>query len=131
MFLLDTNTVIYILKGRPDVLAHVREHPLDSMNISVLTLLELYYGVHKSKMQAANLAKVRSVESALSVLPLSREAADVYGLQKAILEKQGTPLDDFDLAIAATALVQNLTLVTNDMRHFKRIEGLRLANWAE
>jgi tRNA(fMet)-specific endonuclease VapC len=131
MFLLDTDTVIYWLKGRTQVLENLSQHPGDFMGISMLTLMELYYGAHKSQKQAANLAKVRTLESRLPVLDVSREIADVYGLQKSLLKKQGTPLDDFDLAIAATALVHNLVLVTNNMRHYQRIAGLKLSNWSQ
>jgi len=55
--------------------------------------------------------------------------AEVFGMCKAQLEKAGNPLDDFDLVIAASALASNLTLVTNNEKHFLRVEGLKLENW--
>lgn len=131
MFLLDTDTVIYMSKGRPQVLEKVREHTAEGLRISIVTLMELYYGAYKSQRPTVNMARVRLLETGLVILPLSPEIADVFGMQKAALEKVGTPLDDFDLAIAATALLHNLILVTNNQRHFQRIEGLRLANWVE
>ena len=57
--------------------------------------------------------------------------AEVLGMLKAQLEREGTRLDDFDLAIAACALTHNLILVTNNTEHFSRIQGLRIENWAE
>ena len=71
-----------------------------------------------------------AVEEAFEVIPLGRECVETFGLLKAKPETAGTPLDDFDLALAATALAGNLIFVTNDTRHFARIEGLRLENWA-
>lgn len=61
----------------------------------------------------------------------SRKLAEICGMLKADLEKKGTPLDDFDLTLAASAMAHNLILVTNNLKHFKMIDGLKLANWAE
>ena len=58
------------------------------------------------------------------------ESAENFGMLKASLEKSGTRLDDFDLAIASCALAHNLTLVTNNEKHFSRIEELKITNWS-
>ena len=129
MYLLDTNIIIYALKGAPGVQRHLEEHRSDSLAVSVVTLMELYYGAHKSQRKEANLAKVRAIEGAFEVLPLGPECVESFGLLKANLEQKGTPLDDFDLMLAAVALAHNLTLVSNNLKHLKRIEGLSLANW--
>jgi predicted nucleic acid-binding protein len=131
MFLLDTDTLIYLLKGQPEVMRSLRQHENDPIKASVITLMELYYGAYKSERVTANLAKIKALENALEVVPLGPEAVEIFGLQKAELESSGTPLDDFDLAIAVTALAHNLTLVTNNIRHFHRVDGLRLENWTE
>ena len=130
MFLLDTDTIIYSLKGNPAVRKSLGEHLRDSMGISVVTLMELYYGAYKSRKIVSNLARIRAIENAFEVMPISQEAAQTFGELKTNLEKQGTPLDDFDLILAACALSHNCTLVTNNAKHFGRIPGLRLANWA-
>ncbi len=130
MYLLDTSIVIYALKGDEAVTSQVDRHRLDPMLLSVVSLMELFYGAHKSQRTRSNLAKVRRLERAFEVLSLSSETADTFGELKAHLELRGTPLDDFDLAIAATALSHNLVLVTNNEKHFKRIEGLAVENWA-
>jgi len=131
MYLLDTDTVIYSLKGHPVVERNVRRHLHDPIKISVITLMELYYGAHKSQRVTANLAKVRKLEKELEVIPAGNEQAEIFGMQKAELEKSGAPLDDFDLILASCALAHNLILVTNNTRHFQRIEGLEIVNWAE
>lgn len=131
MYLLDTDTIIYNLKGHPIVAGNLRKHFHDPMKISVITLMELYYGAHKSKKIAGNVAKIKTVEDSLEIIPLGKETVEVFGMYKAGLEKAGTPLDDFDLMLACCALAHNLVLVTNNVKHFRRIEGLKIVNWTE
>ncbi len=129
MYLLDTDTVIYALKGDQAVKRNLRKHLNDMIKISVITLMELYYGAYKSQQIIANLARIKTLEENMEVIPLGKESTEIFGLNKANLERTGTPLDDFDLIIASTAMTHNLTLVTNNIKHFKRIEGLKLENW--
>ncbi len=131
MYLLDTDTVIYSLKGEPAVKKNLREHFHDPLKMSVITLMELYYGAHKSQKIASNLAKIKTLENSFEIVPISEKSAEVFGIIKAQLEKAGSPLDDFDLIIASCALSDNLVLVTNNVKHFQRIEGLKLTNWTE
>ncbi len=131
MYLLDTDTIIYVLKGHVRVLENLRRNFGEPMSLSVISLMELYYGAYKSQQVTGNLAKIRTIESKLEIMPVGRESSEVFGMLKAGLEKQGTPLDDFDLTLASCALAHNLVLVTNNMKHFQRIDGLKLANWAE
>ena len=131
MYLLDTDTVIHILKGNPVVAANVRKHLHEPIKIGVITLMELYYGAYKSQRVTSNLAKIKTIEKALEIVPLGEEIIEIFGREKARLEMTGTPLDDFDLILGCCALAHNLTLVTNNVRHFKRIGGLKLANWLE
>ena len=100
------------------------------MKISVMTLMELYYGAYKSEKWSSNLAKMRTIESTFEIIPTGKESAENFGMLKASLEKSGTRLDDFDLAIASCALAHNLTLVTNNVKHFCCIEGLKITNWS-
>jgi predicted nucleic acid-binding protein len=101
------------------------------MKMSVITLMELFYGAHKSQKIASNLAKIKTLENSLEIIPVGEELAEIFGMTKAQLEKAGSPLDDFDLIIASCALSNNLVLVTNNVKHFRRIEGLKLTNWTE
>jgi len=131
MYLLDTDTVIYILKGHPTVKQNLQRYLHDPVKLCVITLLELYYGACKSQRVTSNSAKIRTLESALEILPVGQEIVEIFGTEKAKLERRGTPLEDFDLVLGCCALAHNLTLVTNNVKHFKRIEGLRVVNWAE
>lgn len=130
MYLLDTDTIIYSLKGSSAIAKNLDRHVEDAMRISVITMMELYFGAYKSQRFEANIAKVRTIEKSFEILAADREIADVFGAIKASLQKAGNPLDDFDLIISATALAHNLVLVTNNIGHFGRIEGLKLANWS-
>ncbi len=131
MFLLDTDTIIYSLKGVDTVVRNLANHQRDPLKISVISLMELYYGAYKSQKTTANLAKVRRIENAFDILSVDFSIAETFGTIKSQLESQGTPLDDFDIAIAASALAHNLTLITNNEKHFRRVEGLKVDNWAQ
>jgi tRNA(fMet)-specific endonuclease VapC len=131
MYLLDTDIMIYSLKGNEMVQQNLRSHINDPIRISAVTLMELYYGAFKSQKIESNLAKVQKIENSLEIIPVSQDQVEIFGMLKVKLEKGGTPLDDFDLILAATALSHNLILVTNNERHFRRIEGLKIENWAK
>ena len=129
MYILDTDTIIYSLKGHAAVRANLRAHLNDPLKICTVTLMELYYGAYKYREAASSLAKIRTLERSLDILPVGAECVETFGLLKANLEKAGSPLDDFDLIIASCALAHNLVLVTNNAKHFKRIAGLAQTNW--
>jgi predicted nucleic acid-binding protein len=131
MYLLDTDIVIYSLKGHAAVKKNLERNLHAALKISVVTLMELYYGAYKSQKVTSNLGKIKRIEDAVEIIPLGRESAEVFAMLKSGLEKTGTPLDDFDLILAACALTHDFVLVTNNVKHFRRVEGLRLANWAQ
>src|SRR5665811_51477 len=126
----DTDTIVYLVKGHPEVRRNLALHLEDVVGTSAITLMELYYGAFKSRQVAGNLARIRALEKGVKIWELGREAAEVFGVLKAQLESEGNRLDDFDLAIAACGLSYDLTLVTNNEAHFGRVRGLRLENWA-
>ena len=129
MHLLDTDTVIYSLKGHPAVVGKMKSHLNDSIKISDIKLMELYYGAYKSQRATANAARVKTLGQSIEMMPINAAVAETFGMIKAVLESGGNRLDDFDLAIAATVLANNLILMTNNTDHFSRIEGLRIENW--
>ena len=123
--------MIYALKGDSAIQGHLRRHWYDPLKICVITLMELYYGAYRSRHVTSNLAKLKSLENWVEILPIGKESVEIFGIQKAQLQKTGTPLDDFDLIVSSCALANNLVLVTNNVKHFKRIEGLQLENWSK
>jgi len=129
MFLIDTDTVIYALKGDPQVLMHFQETAAEPKALSVVTYGELLYGALKSQRRQENMAKVRRLQEIFPVVEATNAIMETYAAIKADIETRGKPLDDFDLVIAATAISLGYRLVTNNERHFLRIKELKLENW--
>lgn len=106
---------------------------LDSINskciyISEITLAELKYGVEKSGKIEENNQSLEKFLLDIEILPIFK-SIDLYAKEKARLQKQGTPIDDFDLLIAATSLTYNMVMVTNNTKHFKNINKIVLEDW--
>jgi tRNA(fMet)-specific endonuclease VapC len=128
-YLLDTNTVIYVIKRKPIEVLGVFNEQAGHMAISAITLSELLHGVEKSERPAANLARVEDFCSRIEVLPYGAKASMHYGAIRTALERAGKPIGVNDLHIAAHARAEGLTLVTNNMREFERVPALLLDNW--
>ncbi len=131
MYLIDTDILVYSLRGHPQVVAHLQRTAAAPKAISVVSYGELLYGARKSARPDENLARVRRLGEILPVVDVSPAIMETFGSLKARLEQDGRRLDDFDLVIAATAITIGYRLVTNNERHFARIEGLRLESWAQ
>lgn len=127
-YLLDTNIIIDHLRGRNLIGDKIIEK---GCAISVITLAELLYGAHKSDdPQQSLFATYDLLESfGFHIEVISEAAAQEFAEMKAVLEKAGQRLEDFDLLIAATAKVSGLILVTKNTKHFERVEGLKLFQW--
>ncbi len=129
--LLDTNICIYLIKSKPPrVLERFRGYEVGDVGISSITLAELQYGAAKSHFPKRNFRALEKFVLALEVPTLDSQAAAAYGLLRAKLERQGTPIGSMDLLIAAHALSLGVVLVTNNAREFRRVKGLRVENWA-
>ncbi len=130
-FLLDTNICIYIRQKKPvELLRRFEKLDAGEAAISVITYGELLYGAEKSAHHSAALERLRELVLLLPALPLPESAAQVYGTIRAGLESRGRAIGNNDLWIAAHAMAEQLTLVTNNSREFSRVPGLKLANWA-
>lgn len=110
--LIDTDTIIYHLKGDGDIEARLRDTKTIPKSISIITYGELVYGARKSKRPQKNLATVYKVADLFPIISLGRSTMDLFGELKRNLEQTGERLDDMDLLIGATALLENLTLIT-------------------
>ena len=129
-YVLDTNICIFIIKNRP---AQVRERFAalrpGEIGISSVTEAELLHGVYKSQRVRENLDALVNFASQMVVLPFDSRAADAYGHLRAELERRGTPIGPMDYQIAATALVHEVVLVTNNVSEFRRVPGLTVEDW--
>lgn len=130
-YMLDTNIVIYVIKKRPIEVLEVFNAHAGRMCISSITLAELLHGVEKSSMVTKNLRIVEDFVSRLEVLSYDDVAAAHYGDIRADLEKKGTPTGVNDLHIAGHARSKALILVSNNVREFERVEGLRVESWID
>ena len=129
-YLLDTNIVIYVIKSRPLSALQLFNEQAGHMAISSITLAELLHSAEKSNAPARSLAVVEDFCTRLEVLSYGPKAAQHYGSIRSALEKRGEIVGVNDLHIAAHARSEGLTLVSNNLREFERVEALQLTNWA-
>lgn len=131
-YLIDTNICIYIMNNRPhEVIQKFREVGVGEIGISSITVSELYYGASKSRQVSKNMHRVDEFLTPFEIFSYGENASKYYGDIRANLEKQGKVIGPLDMLIAAHALSENLILVTNNEKEFKRIESLRIENWVQ
>ena len=129
-YMLDTNIVIYTIKNRPaQVRAAFKQHD-NQMCISAVTLGELIYGAERSSQPERNLADIEGMVARLEVVPFEAHASVHFGQLRAELYRAGKPIGPYDMMIAGHARALGLILVTNNMKEFERVPGLRIENWA-
>ncbi len=128
-YLLDTNICIYVIKRRPVLALDRFNENAAHLAISSITLAELLHGAEKSSQPQRTLVVVEDFCSRLDVLDYGAKAAQHYGQIRASLEQRGTPIGVNDLHIAAHARSEGLTLVSNNLREFERVDGLLYENW--
>lgn len=128
-YLLDTNIVIFLFRQKFQIQEKMAFVGLQNCSVSEITLAELKIGAESSADPAKNHALINLLTETVTVLPISK-VLDVFASEKVRLNRAGTPMHDhFDVLIAATALVYNLVLVTNNTRHFVVYEGLEVEDW--
>ena len=129
--MLDTNTCIYLIKRKPARVLHkFVALSVGDVVVSSITVAELQYGVQKSRHLEQNQQALEQFLIPLTVVDFDHNAAAVYGVVRATLERQGMPIGSLDTLIAAHALCLDLTLVTNNEREFVRVPDLKITNWA-
>lgn len=116
------------MKDAHGVADRVRSLPVIDLAISEVTLAELMYGVSRSQHREKNQRSLDNFLELVEVLPIA-PVLGVFADEKARLRNAGTPVADFDLLIGATAVHHGLVLVTNNTKHFRRIQGIKLVDW--
>jgi len=128
--MLDTNICVYLIKHNPlQVRAQFEKRQPGDILLSSIVLAELMYGISKSQHKERNLAALEMFLMPLEIMPFDEHAAEIYGDIRAALERSGQIIGGNDLFIAAHALSLNVTLVSNNLKEFTRVPGLRLENW--
>lgn len=130
-YMLDTNICIYLIKHKPERVFHrLQQHDPSDICISSVTYAELMHGVEKSQAVEKNRLALTLLLANIEILDFDSSAAEAYGKIRADLEKRGTPIGPLDLMIAGHAKALGYTVVTNNVREFERVDGLKVENWA-
>ena len=129
-YLLDTNICIFAMRDK-----HGINDRLESINpqqcyVTDVTVMELRFGAYKSEKKDENLRIVNDFLSKVKVVPFA-DTIDAFCQEKVRLQSLGTPIEDYDLFIGRAAKVAGLTMVTDNVQHLGRIEGLVIENWVE
>jgi len=130
-YLIDTDIIIYSIKGNPKVRQRIAEKETIPKAISIITYGELLYGAKKSSQAEKNSAIIYRLAEIFPIVGISRSVIEAFADVKVALERKGGKISDMDLLIASTALSLNYTLVSNNVRHYERIRGLKLENWMD
>jgi tRNA(fMet)-specific endonuclease VapC len=129
-YLLDTNICIALIRQKPaKLLSHLTSTEPGEVGISSVTLAELFYGVEKSTQPEKNRAALQQFLLPLELADFDGAAAQAYGQVRVGLEQDGKVIGSMDILIAAHALSLNAILVTNNIKEFGRVPGLRLEDW--
>lgn len=129
-YLLDTNICIYLFRGKFDMNTKINRVGIERCAISEITLAELIYGAEHSANPDKNHQLIKELTDQLVTIPILDSVLE-YGKQKSRLRNQGLIISDFDLLIGATAISNDLIMVTQNLREFKRLEGIKIENWVE
>jgi tRNA(fMet)-specific endonuclease VapC len=129
-YMLDTNICIFTIKNKPEQVRELFNLHQGQLCISSVTLMELIYGAEKSASPEKNLTVVEGFAARVAVLDYDALAAEHTGQLRAELAKAGKPIGPYDQMIAAHARSQGLIIVTNNVREFERVPGLRIEDWA-
>lgn len=127
-YMLDTDTVSYALRGEGRVRERILEHRPSEICISSITLAELRYGATRRNSPRLH-ALIDTLCSNVALMPFDDVCAAQFGVIASELAQRGAPIGEFDALIAAHAMALELTLVTNNVKHFARIRGLTVENW--
>ena len=123
-YLVDSDWAINYLRGIRSYVQRIRSMTADGIGLSIISLAEIYEGVYRSTDPSASETGLLSFLSLVEVLPLDDETCRIFGQERGRLRAQGALIGDMDILIGATALRHNLTLLTNNQRHFERIPNL-------
>ena len=129
MYIIDSDTLISLVRGQHGVQQKMVHVGLSQCKVSEISLAELYVGAYK-RNDIKGMGQANYIAQTFEIIPISPHLED-YAKLRAGLERQGCKLDSMDLFIAASALAEDLTLVTHNTEHFSRVPGLKLEDWIQ
>ena len=125
-YLIDTDWVISQLHGKLQIQNRLLQLQPDGLGISIISMAELYEGIIYSNDPSGNQKKFEDFLSSVVIFDVNDEICRLFAEHRGFLRKQGLMIGDFDLLIASTCLYHNLILLTNNRKHFERINGLQI-----
>ena len=128
-YMLDTDTFSYLVNGIPQVIQRYAEVLDDDVGLSVISYGEILFGVNKQKPSASKQKRIDYLLDQMLISLISEDVAKCYGQVRHTLELSDKPIGSNDTWIAAHALSLNATLVTGNLREYKRVAGLKVENW--
>ena len=125
-YLIDSDILIYFLKGKQEVVQRLSQIPIDNLYISRINYTELIYGAYNSAKINQNLKVIEPFLKSFTVLEFTKESSLIFAKEKARLKKIGNIIADMDLMIASITIENDCTLISNNIKHFERIKNLKL-----
>ncbi len=125
-YLVDTDWIIHYLNGHKDIVKKLLSLRKEGLLISIVSLAELYEGIYYSSDPDRNEKTLDNFLTGVSILGIEEEICKVFGNERGKLRQRKKTISDFDLLIAATCLYHNLTLLSNNLRHYEMVEGLNI-----
>jgi predicted nucleic acid-binding protein len=125
-YLIDSDILIYFLKGKQEVVQRLLQIPIDDLYISRINYTELIYGAYNSSKINQNLKVIEPFLDSFKVLEFTKTSSLIFAKEKARLKKNGNIIADMDLMIASIAIENNCTLISNNIKHFDRVHNLEL-----
>src|SRR6267142_4424487 len=128
-FMLDTDISSYIIKRRPATLVEKFEKHAETLSVAVITAAELRFGAEKAGRPKLT-ELVEAYLERLAILDWTNEVTSHYARIRSELERTGKPIGNMDLLIASHAVSQGMTLITNNLKHFSNVPGLKVEVWS-
>jgi len=125
-YLIDSDILIYFLKGKQEVVQRLSQIPIDDLYISRINYTELLYGAYNSSKIDQNLKIIEPFLDNFKVLEFTKISSLIFAKEKARLKKNGNIIADMDLMIASIAIENDCTLISNNIKHFDRVQNLEL-----
>jgi len=125
-YILDSDILIYFLKGKEDIVKKVISLPQNELCITIINYTELLYGIYNSNNVEQNKEKILPFLDNFDILPFDKKSSEIFAKLKANLKRKGNLIADMDLMIASITIANKATLFTNNLKHFERIEDLKL-----
>lgn len=129
-YLLDTNVCVHFFRGKFNLIDKFQEVNLENCAISEITLAELFFGAENSSNPKKNYKLIDKFSEQVKILPIFN-AINIYAKEKVRLRKKGEMISDFDMLIGATAIANDLIMVTENIKEFNRISDIHIENWTE